>query len=127
MEFVDKKINEKLNKELEHPAYEMSTVQPKRSRLPYKVWLDDYGEKRDVQHNPFRLKYGPSFDEYVEIPFYEKKKTYSYIGNLKNKKIDMKPISEWINLNYDNLIKFYKQDEDYDFVDFMFEMKSIKE
>ena len=124
MDNIEKKLFDQIRKE---SAYEMSTVQPKRSRLPYKVWLDDYGEKRNVQHNPFRLKYGPSFDEYVEIPFYEKKKTYSYIGNLKNKKIDMKPISEWINLNYDNLIKFYKQDEDYDFVDFMFDMKSIKE
>ena len=27
------------------PAYEMSTVQPKRSKLPYKVWLDDLGER----------------------------------------------------------------------------------
>lgn len=126
MEMIDKNINEELNRELEHPAYEMSTIQPKRSKLPFKVWLDDMGEKRDIQHNPFRLKYGPSFNEYVEIPFYKKKKIYSYLGNLSNKKIDMKPISKWINLNYDNLIKFYKQEEDYDFVDFMFDMIPIE-
>lgn len=126
MEMIDNKINEKLNKELNCSAYEMSTIQPKRSKLPFKVWLDDMGEKRDIQHNPFRLKYGPSFDEYVEIPFYEKKEIYSYIGHLKNKKIDMKLISKWINLNYENLIKFYKQEEDYDFVDFMFDMVPIE-
>lgn len=37
----------------------------------------------------------------------------------------MKIISKWINLNYDRLIKFYKQDEDYDFIDFMFEMETV--
>ena len=115
-----------LFKQISKVAYEMSTVQPKRSKLPYKIWLDDMGEKRDIQHNPFGLKYGPSFNECVESPFYEKKTLYSYIGCLKNKKIDMKPISKWINLNYDNLIKFYKQEEDYDFIDFMFDMVPIE-
>ena len=126
MELIDKKINENLNIALEQAAYEMSTIQPKRSKLPYKVWLDDLEEKRGIQHNPFRLKYGPSFDEYIEIPFFEKKKIYSYMGSLKNKRIDMKPISKWINLNYDNLIKFYKQEEDYDFLDFMFDMIPVE-
>ena len=37
MELIDKKINEKLNIALEQAAYEMSTIQPKRSKLPYKV------------------------------------------------------------------------------------------
>lgn len=111
--------------ESEEAAFEMSTVQPKRSKLPYKVWLDDLGEKRETGHNPFRLKYGPNYQDWVEIPFYEKKEIYPYIGKLKKGKLDMKPISKWINLNYDNLIKFYKQDEDYDFVDFIFEMKAI--
>lgn len=106
-------------------AFEMSTIQPKRSKLPYKVWLDDLGEKREMGHNPFRLKYGPSFSDCVEIPFFEKKEIYPYVGKLKSGKIDMKPISKWINLNYDNLIKFYKQDEDYDIYDFLFEMKPI--
>lgn len=106
-------------------AYEMSIVQPKRSKLPYKVWLDDIGEKRTSSHNPFKLKYGHCFDDFVEIPFFEKKETYDYIGKLKKHKLDMKPISKWINLNYDNLIRFYKQDEDYDFVDFIFDMIPI--
>lgn len=122
MEFTETKINNLLGDQIEQPTYEMSTVQPKRSKLPFKVWLDDIGEERKTKHNSFRLKYGPHHDEFVEIPFFEKKEIYDYIGNLKKNKLDMRPISKWINLNYDNLIKFYKQEEDYDFIDFMFDM-----
>ncbi len=107
------------------PAYEISTVQPKRSKLPYKVWLDDLGERRASGHNNFRLKYGPSYSNCIEIPFFNKREIYSPIGKLKNERLDMKIISKWINLNYDRLIKFYKQDEDYDFIDFMFEMETV--
>lgn len=106
-------------------ACEMSTVQPSKSGLDMRVWLDDFGEKRDIPHNTFRLKYGPHFDDFVEVPFFKKKEIYSYIGQ-KKWKPDMKKLSKWINLNYDILIKFYSQDEEYDIADFMFEMKSVK-
>lgn len=122
MDCTEKKIKSNLNVALEQTAYNLSTIQPKRSKLLYKVWLYDYGQKIALQPDLFKLRYGPTIDEYIEIPFFEKKKIYFYIGSLKNKKIDMGPISKWINLNYDNLIKFYKQEEDYDFLDFMFDM-----
>ncbi|MDE5888955.1 MAG: hypothetical protein K2H20_02940 [Bacilli bacterium] len=128
MDRIEKELYKQLKKEgyaFEGTAFEMSTIQPKRSKLPYKVWLDDLGEKREVGHNPYRLKYGPHPDDFITIPFFEKQEIYPCIGKLKKGKLDMKPISKWINLNYDNLIKFYNQDEDYDIYDFIFDMKSI--
>ena len=107
-------------------SFEMSTVQPKRSKLPCQVWLDDRGTGRSISHNNFRLKYGPSFDDCVEVPFFEKKKSYSYVGKLSKGEPDMKSLSKWINLNYDFLVKFYEQDEDYDFIDFIGDMIPVR-
>lgn len=106
-------------------AFEMSTIHPKKSGLDMKVWLDDFGEKREIPHSAYRIKYGPRFDDFIEIPFFEKKEIYSYIGK-KKWKPDMKQISKWINLNYDILVKFYSQEEYYDIADFMFDMKAVK-
>lgn len=56
MEFIDKKINEKLNRELEHPAYEMANVSKEDTGLPYDLWIDSIGVDRKGKHSSPRLK-----------------------------------------------------------------------
>ncbi len=103
---------------------EMSNLLPRRTGLPYSVWVDDAGMDREVSHNILRLKYGPSYDDCVTIPFFDKKDLYEAVGELKKGKLNMKQISKWINLNYTNLIEFYTN-ADYDFKDFIDNMKTI--
>lgn len=122
MDEVEIELKSGLKQELS--AFEMSTILPKRSGLTCKVWVDDSGEKRSIGHNSLRIKYGPNKDNFVSIPFFEKKERYDYIGKPVKWKPDMKSVSKWINLNYNALISLYCE-EDYDIVDFLFEMKSI--
>lgn len=124
MASIEKELNKPLEKE--NCAFNVATVLPRRSSLKYRVWLDDFGGKREINFDTLRLKYGPAHDDFVTISFFEKKGVYSYIGKLKRGKPDIKKLSQWINKNYDRLIRFYKQEDDYDFVDFIMEMETVE-
>ena len=81
-------------------AFEMANLNKQESGLPYDVWLDSSGSRRNVQHNKPRIKVDVNGDR---IPV-------SISDNdvwIKKPFRDSNVIKNWVVDNYDTLIKHW--------------------
>lgn len=89
---------------------EMANLRPKNTGLTCFVWVDEMGEYRKDKHSIPRIilaKDNPkNFIASVSID----KNPDVLSGNVKE--VELTSIKEWINLNFDLLIKHWKGDID---------------
>lgn len=82
-------------------CFEMANLKKQESGLPYDIWLDSAGCKRNTPHNAMRIKVGLG-DELIPVVIYSKRD----IRPLRPFKRENEIIS-WASDNYDTLFKHW--------------------
>lgn len=114
-------------------VFEMATLRKNKSGLPVNLYLDDVGSYKSGGHGP-RIKFQPnkgnspntrgmipmtiSDSPYIPIPNY--KQQLDGIGDS-----DIAIIKSFIILNKDILLRLCDSDDEYDFSDFVSDMKRV--
>jgi hypothetical protein len=120
----------KNKKEVDFPeVYEMSSLRKQRTTLPVNIYVDDTGAWMDVEHNLYRIKFQGTKSNNTDlsnlIPMSVSSNPQILISNPKHELSakEIKQISEFIIQFENELKKLAKPSENYDFDDFIEELK----
>lgn len=92
---------------------EMANVLKNQTGLPYDIWVDSSGSIRNVQHSLPRLKV--ALDKSNRIPVSISKEPEVLAKNRSRDDIPkFRLLVKWMRLNFENLIKFWNQEIDFD-------------
>lgn len=86
------------------PIYGMTVIDKQLSGLPYDIWLDPAGDKRNVRHNSPRLKVNV---DGILIPYTIGENPKQAVSD-KRKVNHENKIIKWIQQNKDILLKQWK-------------------
>ena len=95
---------EKLIDPIAVPIYGMAVIDKNLSGLPYDIWLDPAGDKRNIRHNLPRLKVKV---DGVLIPYIISDNPKQAVSN-KRKVSHENKVIEWIKQNKEVLLKQWK-------------------
>lgn len=85
--------------EEKHTCFEMANLRKQESGLPYDIWLDSAGCKRNTHHNVMRIKVVVG-DELIPVII----ASQSDIRPLRSFRMENEIVS-WVCANYDTLFK----------------------
>ena len=86
---------------VEHTCFEMANLRKQESGLPYDIWLDSAGCKRNTHHNVMRIKVGID-SELVSVIIASQRD----IRPLRPFRMENEIVS-WVCDNYDTLFKHW--------------------
>lgn len=93
----------------EDECFEMANLPPKRTDLPYTIWIDSKGKNRNIQHNLPRIKVNIKDDTYIPVSI--EKEPRILIKNMRTFE-GFTEIKKFIQKTYNILMKHWNQEID---------------
>ena len=91
---------------------EMSNILKRETGLPYNIWIDNSANARNVSHHLPRLKIKID-GEYIPVSISREPEVLAK-GKSNSDIPGFRILKKWINLNYDDLIKYWNKEIDID-------------
>lgn len=93
----------------EDECFEMANLPPRRTNLPYTIWIDGRGENRKLQHKIPRIKVNIKDDIYIPVSI--EKEPRILIKNIKTFR-GFPEVKKFIQKTYNILMKHWNQEID---------------